>query len=113
MFYLTALERKVLIVAAAIILLGGLIRFIPASYALVSPAKPLVSGKIVNINTASYEQLQTLPGIGPSFAQKIIDFRQQNNGFKQIQDLTKIKGIGPKKFKVLEPRIILEDKPNG
>ena len=49
---------------------------------------------IININTASLQQLDTLPGIGPSTAQSIIDFREENGGFSTIDSLVEVPGIG-------------------
>ena len=48
----------------------------------------------INLNTATAEELQLLPGIGPSMAQKILDYRAQNGPFETVDDLTKIRGIG-------------------
>ena len=49
---------------------------------------------IVNINTATSEQLQTLPGIGPVLAERIIAWREENGSFRAPEELTKVKGIG-------------------
>jgi competence protein ComEA len=59
----------------------------------------------VNINTATLEQLQTLPRIGPAIAQRILDFRKENGNFKRIEDLLKVRGIGEKVFNQLKDLI--------
>ncbi len=50
----------------------------------------------VDINTATTQELVGLQGIGPAKAQAIVEYRQKNGPFKSTQDLTKVKGIGPK-----------------
>lgn len=59
----------------------------------------------VNINTATSEMLQTLKGIGPSMAQKIIDDRTANGPYKTIEDLKRVSGIGDKKFAAISANI--------
>lgn len=59
---------------------------------------PGVSEKLININTASQEDLEKLPGVGPKTAQLIIDYREKNGTYKRTEDLLLIKGIGPAKY---------------
>lgn len=66
----------------------------------ISPS-PVKKGKL-NINKATAEQLDTLPGIGPSIAQKIIDYRDSKGGFKSIEELNNVSGIGDEKYKDLK-----------
>ncbi|MEG6614856.1 helix-hairpin-helix domain-containing protein [Peptococcaceae bacterium 1198_IL3148] len=63
------------------------------------------TGGKVNLNTADLFQLDTLPGIGPALAQRIIDYRQTNGGFKTIEDLKNVSGIGDKKYNDLKDMI--------
>jgi competence protein ComEA len=62
-------------------------------------------GAVVNINTATTEQLASLPGIGAKTAERILEYRQKNGAFKKIEDLMNVKGIGEKSFLKLKPRI--------
>ncbi len=50
--------------------------------------------ELINLNTATLEELQSLPGVGPSTAQKIIDFREINGDFSTIEDIVNVPGIG-------------------
>jgi comEA protein len=59
----------------------------------------------VNINTATVAQLEALPGVGAKTAELIIEHRQKNGGFKKIEDLMNVKGIGEKSFLKLKPMI--------
>lgn len=62
----------------------------------------------INVNTASSEELQLLPGIGESTAQNIIEFRDANGPFSSLDDLVKVKGIGETKLNKIRDFIKLE-----
>lgn len=64
------------------------------------------SGKI-NINTADSTSLQTLNGVGPATAQKIIDYRQSNGSFSSVEDIKNVSGIGDKTFEKLKDSITI------
>ncbi|MEA4825173.1 MAG: helix-hairpin-helix domain-containing protein [Clostridium sp.] len=59
----------------------------------------------IDINTASKEELKTLPGVGDVTAEKIIDYREENGGFKSIDELTKVNRIGPKTLEKFREKI--------
>lgn len=72
------------------------------------PANPPAGGaKLVNINTADAAQLAQLPQVGAKMAQRILDYRKSSGGFKRVQDLMKVKGIGEKVFAKLQPLITI------
>jgi competence protein ComEA len=62
-------------------------------------------GGPVDLNSATAEQLDTLDGVGPATAQKILEFRLQHGGFSSIDDLAQIPGIGPKRLEALRAQV--------
>lgn len=61
--------------------------------------------KIVNINTATADELETLPGIGQVLATRIIEYREQNGGFENEYEITQVRGIGEKIFSQIKEYI--------
>ena len=62
----------------------------------------------INLNTATAEQLETLPGIGPDLAQRILDYRADNGPFKNVDGLLNVKGIGEGKLAKLRDQVTVE-----
>jgi competence protein ComEA len=89
------------IVAAALALALSLSAGTAAAAGKAAPA-----GK-VNINSASAEQLGTLPGVGAKLAARIVEHRQKSGPFKSVQELMNVKGVGEKNFEKLQPYLTL------
>ncbi|MFG1905334.1 helix-hairpin-helix domain-containing protein [Kribbella sp. NPDC048928] len=73
--------------------------------ATTSAPHPTAPNAPVNLNTATLDQLDTLPGVGPVLAQRILDFRTQNGPFTTVDQLQEVPGVGPKKFDSLKPHV--------
>lgn len=69
--------------------------------------KSSATGVVVNINTATAAELSLLPGVGPSKAEAIVKYRAANP-FKQIDQITRVKGIGKKSFQSMKPYLTVE-----
>jgi competence protein ComEA len=61
----------------------------------------------INLNTATAAQLDALPGVGKAMAERIVEYRQKNGGFKKPEDLMNVKGIGEKNFLKLKPYVTI------
>ena len=102
-------------------LLAALVTFgATAAHAQDKPAPASRTGKAaataaapVNLNSATAAQIATLPGVGPKAAQRIIEYRDKNGGFKKIEELMNVKGIGEKSFLKLKPLITVGEKAPG
>ncbi|MGA8224796.1 MAG: helix-hairpin-helix domain-containing protein [Candidatus Acidiferrales bacterium] len=71
-----------------------------------SPAKP------IDLNTATLEQLEQLPGIGPTTAKEIIEFREKGGPYKRVEDLRAIHGISKSKLEKLRPYVTVSPPPH-
>jgi competence protein ComEA len=79
----------------------------PTSGFRVLPAQPTATpaANLININTAAVDQLETLPGIGPTIAQNIVDYRTLHGPFAHIEDIMNVAGIGPSTFDNIKDQI--------
>jgi competence protein ComEA len=80
--------------------------------ALAAGSAPVFAGEklsgVVNVNTATAEQLTLLPGVGEARAREIVAARQKQGGFKRVEDLLAIKGIGEASLAKLRPYVALQ-----
>lgn len=101
--------------SAAVALSALLIAGTPV-FAVPMPAQaPAAEKATVNLNAATLDQLATLPGIGPKVAERILEYRTKNGGFKKIEELMNVKGIGEKSFLKIKPLVSVArpDKASG
>ena len=102
----TSAVRRTLALAAVVAL--ALASFSQASLAADSGATR-ISG-VVNLNTADMEQLQLLPGVGEKRAAAIVEIRKSKGGFKTVEELTEVKGVGEALIKRLRPHLAVSGK---
>jgi len=102
------LVRAFALLASTVLVAAGIavrVSAAPAGQAPAGKEKPPVA--VVNINTATSVELQTLPGVGAATAARILEYRQKNGGFKKVEDLMNVRGIGEKTFLKLKPLITI------
>jgi competence protein ComEA len=71
-------------------------------------ARPGTAGNpaaLVNLNTATVAQLETLPGVGRATAERIVEYRQKNGAFKKAEELMNVRGVGERSFLRLKPLV--------
>jgi competence protein ComEA len=98
--------------AIVLAICGTFLITIPTASAQQAPAaaQGLAATPAINLNTATVDQLETLPGIGRKTAERIIEYRTKSGGFKRIEDLMNVKGIGEKSFLKLKPLVVVPPK---
>ena len=95
--------RTVVATLVALLLAAPVTSHAQQASAAAAPAEK--TGPTVNINTATSSELEGLPGVGPKLAQRIIDYREKNGGFKKLEDLMNVQGIGEKNFLKLKSKL--------
>jgi competence protein ComEA len=97
-------KKQLALLALGTVLAGALAA--PVAHATTGDTKTPAaasSASPVNVNTATMDELISLPGIGEKRAQAILDMRKQKGGFKSVDELTEVKGIGPANLEKLRP----------
>jgi competence protein ComEA len=105
MFFLTAQERKVLLLIGAVILFGALLRFFHVSFEIPTSHETQASISLINLNAATQKDLESLPGIGPTIATRMLEYRKVHGQFRTLEDVKRVKGIGEKKASQLKSHV--------
>ena len=99
-----ALVATLVLLSALIVISGGLASAAPAA------EQQVLESSQVDLNTAGPQQLTTIPGIGESMAQRIVEWRDEHGPFRRVEDLMKVKGIGEKSLEKLRPHVTVAEE---
>ncbi len=70
-----------------------------------APEAPRAQSELIDLNSATAVELDTLPGVGPRTAERILEYRREHGGFERIEDLMDVRGIGERTFLRLKPLV--------
>ena len=124
MFTFNRNEQIILLLLCGILIVGIVIRYLDSkdpdripdfevrkNAVEVPPEKekPEISQaqELIDINSATAKEFERLPGIGPQIAGRIVAYREKNGAFKRVDDITKVRGIGPKTLERLRPHLTM------
>ena len=92
------------------IVMCAVLALIGTNPAFAQPEQAAPQKTTINLNTATLEQLTTLPGVGAKTAERILEYRTKSGGFKKIEELMNVKGIGEKSFLKIKPLVSVPAK---
>jgi competence protein ComEA len=98
--------RSIVVAAVAVLAAAATVPAAHAQETAPAAAQARASAPL-NINTATAEQFEALPGLGAKTAARIVEYRQKNGGFKKLEDLMNVRGIGEKNFLRLKPLLTI------
>jgi competence protein ComEA len=78
----------------------------PSAAGVAGTGSPGAAAGPIHLNSASLEELETIPGVGPVTAQRIVDFREQNGPFRSVDELDAVSGIGPKRMEQMRELVV-------
>ena len=99
------MRRLIWSVMVALTLCAGPVRAEAPRAPVVSAVQGGATVELIDLNQASVAQLESLPGVGVVTAERIIEYRQENGGFKKIEELMNVRGIGERSFLRLRPLV--------
>ncbi|MEO5740190.1 MAG: ComEA family DNA-binding protein [Vicinamibacterales bacterium] len=102
------MNRSALVFVAALVCISS--PLIAQRAAKPPVAAAVASTEVVNLNSATAEQIATLPGIGPKTAELVVQYRGKNGPFKKIEEIMNVRGVGEKSFLKIKDRLTVTQK---